>query len=307
MEALQRHLDHHPLVADTVSIVDYLKQMHRAMHGDDDAHYRLPDDPELIAQYFLLYASLGDPSEFDHLIDYDYRLANVRVTMKSDYYAQLRQVIDYARSYLGETFAGDDLQGQPTGRAYLNYVWMGQLAQAQTFSVLLALTLVLAMASLSFRSPAVGLATLLPVAITVLGIYAYMGFTGLWLSVSTTMFAAIAIGLGIDFAIHTAERLRHSLAAEGCDPAGAITRLYPETGRALLFNFLALALGFGVLVLSKVTVLIEFGITVALAITLSFLTSLLLLPALAVVAPRLLGSPAAARPDTPQKGGKPTS
>ena len=307
MEALQRHLERHPLVADTVSIVDYLKQMHRAMHSDDDAHYRLPDDPELIAQYFLLYASLGDPNEFDHLIDYDYRLANVRVTMKSDHYADLRQVIDYARSYLGETFAGNDLQGQPTGRAYLNYVWMGQLAQAQTFSVLLALILVLAMASLSFRSPAAGLATLLPVAVTVLGIYAYMGFTGLWLSVSTTMFAAIAIGLGIDFSIHTAECLRHSLATEGGDPAGAIARLYPETGRALLFNFLALALGFGVLVVSKVTVLNEFGITVALAITLSFLTSLLLLPALAVAAPRLLGNPTAAQPDVPQKGGKPTS
>ncbi len=290
IEALQTQLNRHPLIADTVSIIDYLKQMHRAMHGDNDDFYRLPENPELIAQYFLLYASLGDPREFDHLIDYDYRLANVRVTMKSDYYADLRQVIDFTRNRLEQTFDDTDLQGQPTGRAYLNYVWMRQLAQAQSFSVLLALALVLAMASLSFRSLRAGLVTLSPVAITVLGIYAYMGFGGLWLSVSTTMFAAIAIGLGIDFAIHTTERLHHALTREGHDSATAIARLYPETGRALLFNFLALALGFGVLAFSKVQVLNEFGITVALAITLSFLASLLLIPALTTAFPRLLSN-----------------
>ena len=58
----------------------------------------------------------------------------------------------------------------------------------------------------------------------------------------------------------------------------------------MLFNFLALALGFGVLAFSKVQVLNEFGITVALAITLSFLASLLLIPALTTAFPRLLSN-----------------
>lgn len=289
IEALQRHLADHPLVADTVSIVDYLKQMHRAMHADDPAYYRLPEDPELIAQYFLLYSGMSDPRDFDHLVDYDYRLANVRVTMKSDYYADLRQVIDDLQGYLRAEFDTAEIHAQPTGRAFINYTWMGQLAQAQTSSLLWALALVLAMSILSFRSVGAGLATLAPIAITVLGIYAYMGFGGLWLSASTAMFAAIAIGLGVDFAIHTMERLRQPRDRPATDLRVMVAELYPGTGRALLFNFLTLAAGFGVLALSQVKVLIEFGITVALAIALSFGSSLLLLPALAKYFPTLRG------------------
>lgn len=285
IEALQAHLARNPLMADSVSIVDYLKQMHRAMNGDDPAAHRLPDDPELIAQYFLLYASTGDPRDFDHLIDYDYRLANLRITMKSDYFVDLRQVIDYINDYLATDFNTDTISAHPTGRSYINYVWMKQLGPSQTNSTLLTLVLVLVMSAISFRSLAAGTLTLLPVAVTVLGIYAYMGFAGLWLSVSTSMFAAIAIGLGIDFAIHTTDRLRSLLAIHSGDIDTAVALLYPGTGRALLFNFLALALGFGVLAISKVKILQEFGITVALAISLSFFASVLLLPALAKLLP----------------------
>lgn len=60
----------------------------------------------------------------------------------------------------------------------------------------------------------------------------------------------------------------------------AIVELYPSTGRALLFNFAVLALGFGVLISSKVVVLHEFGMLVAVAIATSFITSMTLLPAL---------------------------
>jgi uncharacterized protein len=289
IEALQRHLAGHPLVADTVSIVDYLKQMHRAMHGDDPAYHRLPGDAELIAQYFLLYSGMSDPRDFDHLVDYDYRLANVRITLKSDHYAQLRQVIDDLQGYLRTEFNTADISARPAGRAFLNSVWMGQLAAAQTNSILLSLALVLAMSIISFRSVGAGLATLAPIAITVLGIHAYMGFGGLWLSASTVMFAAIAIGLGVDFAIHTMERLRRPHGGLPLDVRAIVAELYPGTGRALLFNFLTLAGGFGVLAISKVRVLNEFGLTVALAIALSFCSSLLLLPALARYFPTLCG------------------
>ena len=60
----------------------------------------------------------------------------------------------------------------------------------------------------------------------------------------------------------------------------AIIALFPSTGRALLFNFIALALGFGVLATSKVVVLQEFGILVAVAMATSFLSSMTVLPAI---------------------------
>ncbi|HFD11919.1 MAG TPA: Patched family protein, partial [Crenotrichaceae bacterium] len=114
--------------------------------------------------------------------------------------------------------------------------------------------------------------------------------SGIWLSVSTSMFAAISIGLGVDFSIHTLERLQVLLKERQGSVNQALLKLYPSTGRALLFNFLALALGFGVLSTSKVVVLQEFGLLVAVAIMTSFLTSLTLLPVLAkLLQPKFLG------------------
>ena len=56
--------------------------------------------------------------------------------------------------------------------------------------------------------------------------------------------------------------------------------LFPSTGRALFFNFAALALGFLVLATSEVPPLIKFGLLVAVAVTTSFTASMTILPAI---------------------------
>ena len=51
--------------------------MNQALHENDTTYYTIPENKELVAQYFLLYSASGDPTDFDNYIDYDYRLANV--------------------------------------------------------------------------------------------------------------------------------------------------------------------------------------------------------------------------------------
>ena len=60
----------------------------------------------------------------------------------------------------------------------------------------------------------------------------------------------------------------------------AFDHLYPSTGRALFFSFLAMALGFGVLLTSYVPPLNRFGALVAIAVTISFVVSMTVLPAM---------------------------
>ena len=102
------------------------------------------------------------------------------------------------------------------------------------------------------------------------------------------MFAAVAIGLGVDFAIHTIDRLR-SLYRQTHNMEKTMKQFYPTTGRALFFNLLAIALGFGVLISSKVVSLNSFGTIVAISVTTSFIISVTLLPALVLlVKPRFV-------------------
>lgn len=144
----------------------------------------------------------------------------------------------------------------------------------------MTLVLVLFISAWLFRSLVAGVLALLPVVSSILLVYASMVLLDIRLGIGTSMFASVAIGLGVDFAIHTIDRLRVAFQRMPENPRQAILSLYPHTGWALLFNFLAIACGFGVLISSQVVPLMNFGMIVALAVSTSFITSMTLIPAL---------------------------
>ena len=280
IEALQNFVETLPHVKGSTSIVDYLKQMNRSVNEGYHEFYRLPDDVELVAQYFLLYSASSDPSDFEQVVDYDYRLANVRVHLDTGRFNRERDVVLAVDKYINDEFNAQGITASLSGRVNVDYHWINRLGESHLGSVLISLVLVMIMASITLRSVIAGVITLVPVALSVLVVYAVMGFSNIWLAVGTSMFAAIAIGLGVDFSIHTVERLKVLIKEKHRTIDQAIAELYPSTGRALFFNFAALALGFGVLVTSEVVPLIRFGSLVAVAVASAFIASMFVVPAL---------------------------
>ncbi len=283
IEALQRHLETLPHVQGSTSIVDFLKQMNRSLNEDRPDAYGLPNEADLVAQYFLLYSASGDPTDFDEYIDYDYRLANVRFRLDSGLFSDQKIVMAAAQKYLDEQFNTSDLTATLSGSVSLTTRQLGQVGENHFRGMFLALLAVMLMAAVAFRSFLAGIYTVLPVMFSLLLIYAVMGFGEIWLGIGTSMFAAISIGVGVDFAVHIIDRLR-LLVRDGRQPLkDALQALYPSTGRALLFNFAALALGFSTLLTSSVPPLARFGGLVVVSVAASFLASLTFLPALMYV------------------------
>ena len=283
IEALQEFLEKQPHVNGSTSIVDYLKQMNRVMNDGRPEAYRLPDNENLVAQYFLLYSASGDPTDFEKMVDYDYRQANVRATLDSGLFQDVREAVESAERYVEAAFDSPGITASITGRVHVDYHWMHSLSRNHFRGVILALVAVWGMASISFRSAVAGALTVLPVALSVLLIYAVMGFAGISLGIGTSMFAAIAIGLGVDFAVHTLDRIIVLVREENCELEDSLSAMFPSTGRALLFNFSAVLLGFGVVSLSDVPALIRFGSLVGVAVLVSFIASQTVLPALVKV------------------------
>ena len=305
IEALQAHVETLPNVEGSTSIVDYLKQMNRAVYEDKPEAYVLPDDPDLVAQYFLLYSASADPTDFEEEIDYDYRMANVRATMSTGLFTSLRPVITEMERYVAEEFnVPGEISGSLAGRANVDYHWIKDLARSHFTGVGLALVAVWLMASLSFRSFVAGMLATVPVCLALLSIYAIMGAMNIWLGVGTTMFAAIGIGVSVDFSIHTIDRLIALVRDQRRDLDEAFKMLYPSTGRALLFSGAAMILGFAVLLISDVPPLNRFGALVGWAVSISFLASMTVLPALVnVLRPAFLQIPetaGAAGPGAPE-------
>jgi predicted RND superfamily exporter protein len=279
IEDLQRYAETLPNIQGSTSIVDYLKQMNRTLNEGQASEYRLPQDSALVAQYFLLYSATGEPTDFEEEVDYDYQQANVRMTLNKGGFQDIKDTVLGLNQYLSTEFNDESVKGTLTGRVNLNYHWIKDLGASHFFGVAIALFLVWLVSSILFKSALAGFFALIPVATSILLVYSAMVVLSIPLGIGTSMFAAVAIGLGVDFAIHTIDRLR-SLYKEEQNMLTSIQRFYPSTGRALFFNLLTIALGFGVLISSKVVPLNNFGSIVAISVTTSFLVSMTLLPAM---------------------------
>ncbi|MFT6958394.1 MAG: putative RND superfamily exporter protein [Halieaceae bacterium] len=294
MEALQRYAESLPFVQGSTSIVDYLKQMNRSLDGGAAENYRLPSSAELAAQYFLIYSASSDPTDFEEEVDYDYQTANIRLNLNSGRYQDTHGVVEALQTYIDASFNDAEIHATLSGRVNVNYHWIKDLGQSHFLGLGVALVLVWAVASLLFGSLQAGTLALIPVAGAILLVYSAMVSLGISLGIGTSMFASVAIGLGVDFAIHTLDRLRGLYRELDGDMDRVFDQFYATTGRALLFNFLAIAFGFGVLIFSKVVPLMNFGSIVVVAVTTSFIASLTLLPAVVkVFTPRFIVEPEA--------------
>lgn len=103
------------------------------------------------------------------------------------------------------------------------------------------------------------------------------------------MFAAIAIGVAVDFAVHLIDRMIYAVKEQQKTLNQALEELFPSTGRALLFNVAAVSLGFGSNMISSIPPFITFGALITTCVATSFLGSVTLLPALiSVFKPKFL-------------------
>lgn len=283
MEALQEYAESLDHVNGSASVVDYLKQMNKSFNESNSDYYTLPENRDIVAQYFLTYSVSNDPTDFDNVVDYDYRLANIRLNLDTSEYVITRPIIEALQNYIDSTFTDPSVTANLSGRVNVSYHWVKDLGKSHFLSVTISLFCVLLISSLLFRSLSAGILTVIPVMSSILVVYATMVLLKIDLGIGTSMFAAVAIGLGVDFAIHTVERLKEVLKDDHQGVDAILTKLYPSTGRALLFNYLAIAFGFGVLMSSQVVSLNNFGTIVVLSVTMSFITAMTLIPALVLL------------------------
>ncbi len=280
IEALQNYALSLNNVKGATSIVDYLKQMNRSLNGGKQSDYQLPKSKELTAQYFLIYSASSDPTDFEEEIDYDYRMANLRLNLNKGSYIDTKETIKKLKSYTELNYNNEQISATLSGRVTVNYHWIKDLGESHFVGLTISMFLVWAVSALLFGSLTAGLYAILPVASSILLVYTAMVVLNIDLGIGTSMFASVAIGLGVDFAIHTIDRLRGLYRENQGDWDQTLSQLYPSTGRALFFNYLAIACGFGVLISSQVVPLTNFGMIVVVSVTTSFLASMSLLPAL---------------------------
>ncbi len=190
------------------------------------------------------------------------------------------RILDGLREHLAENeevFA--DLEVEITGVFQVYAEMLTQLLEGQKQSIVMVPLAVALMLLLLFRSPLLAVIVLIPQALPAAVLLGIMGWAGIPLDLVTVMIASIAIGVGIDAAIQYTMRFREELALTG-DIRAAISRAHATVGRAIWNATSIIVAGFTILLLSNFFPTFWFGLFTALAMLLSQLATLTLLPSL---------------------------
>ena len=284
LDALQRHAESQEEVGESISLAEFVKRMHLVMNDGEPEYNAVPDSRDLIAQYLLLYSMSGDPGDFDEVVDYDYRKSSVMINLKRDNAHSIRQFIAKMEPFLEENFGKNGFEATATGNAAVTVVVVDLVLSGLLTSLLTAFLIIFLITTGMFRSPTIGLLTLIPVVVATLANFGILSAFGIRLGIATAMNSCIGIGIGIDYTIHFMARYR-SMLEKRPDPRWAIGRTMASSGRAIFFNAIVVTAGFLVLLFSVTPPNRYLGLLVALNMVTSFIGAMTILPAVLTFIP----------------------
>lgn len=277
MNRLQERIEGMPYVGDSLSVVDYLKSMNKNVNGGRAEFEILPTAADQIAEYLFLFSVSGRPEQLDEVVDFDYRRANITFSIKTDHTKPLETIINEVRTIAAKELTPLKVDVNLAGSANNSYIWADMLIQSQLVSIIFSKIGIFLIAALLFRSLLMGFIVVIPVTLTTLFIGGVAGFAGLPIDVSTTLAAGVAIGVGVDYAIHYLVYYRRELANSGNHRLATLDTLR-GVGKTIVFNATVVTLGFAVLFFSMFPPHVKLGYFVAAYMVVSCLVALWVLP-----------------------------
>lgn len=198
-----------------------------------------------------------------------------------------------ARSGLDD--AADALEASPagatltvvsvSGEAITNQDGLAAFTEAMLLALPVALLLCALLAMLFMRSIKYGLAAVVPILLVVGWVYGFMYLADYKINVVTATIAAIAVGVGIDYATHFTMRFREEFEFEP-SRFPALRRAGEGTGGALAVSALSSIIGFSFMALAPMPIFTTFGVLMAVMIFFSLFVALLVLPSVLLVVTR---------------------
>ncbi len=139
---------------------------------------------------------------------------------------------------------------------------------------------VIALCVITFRSLRATLCIIVPLAIVSFLAYVLMIYLGIGLKTSTLPVVALGVGIGVDYGIYLFARLETALKT-GAYFEDAMIIAYKDTGAAIVFTGLTLAIGVSLWIFSDLKFQADMGILLTFMFIVNMLGAIVLLPAMA--------------------------
>ncbi len=274
IEKVQNYINTLDGIDKTTSFVDFIKQMNKAFHNEDQSYYKLPDSRKLISQYLLLY----DSDEIEDVINDTYD--HTRIAVRSSKHGSKKQeiIIDKIKDFIASV-PHRGMEIRVTGRALQQVNTIGALVKGQVYSLTLAAIMITIIMFIALRSFAIGVLSIIPNIFPIALNFGIMGAAGIPLNTATALIATVALGIAVDDTIHFLSTYRNKRKNEPQNEK-AVNKVILTKGRAIISSSLILCIGFGVLTLSRFIPTLYFGFLSTLIMITALIGDIIFLPAI---------------------------
>ena len=164
-----------------------------------------------------------------------------------------------------------------SGEALIIDSMIDLLIKTQTYSLMITFGLIAISLMVLFKNFALGLISTIPIVIGAVFIAGIMAATGTTINLVTVIVVTACIGIGIDYAIHfTSSFLRFK--RNGAEPTEALLEALQDKSTVIVFNTLAVGVGFLTLFFSNFPPVRTLGIFIFLSMIVGSAFTLLFLP-----------------------------
>jgi hypothetical protein len=284
---LQEHLQKSGLVGKSNSVVDVVKKVYQELIDGRPENYVIPKTSAAVAQCLMQFQSSHNPDDLWHLTTYDYSKANIWFQLRSGDNKDMERVVEEVNKFFAENKPPVPLEHRWAGLTYINTVWQDKMVYGMLQSFMGSFLIVFIMMAILFRSPLWGLVCMLPLTITIVGIYGVIGLAGKDYDMPVAVLSALTLGMAVDFAIHFLERARVSYAQAGSWQAIS-GPMFAEPARAISRNVIVIAVGFLPLMVAPLVPYKTVGVFMCAIMALSGAVTLMVLPSIMKLAEKAL-------------------
>ena len=273
-----------PEVTHVQAFSDIMKRLNKNMHGDDPAFYRLPEDPDLAAQYLLLYElSLPFGSDLNDRIDVAKSATRLVVVTKNAWSRDIRELDKRAQVWLranAPAFA-HEASGLSVVFAHLSLRNINSMLRG----TILAMALISFILIWIFKSVRIGLLSLLPNFIPAIMSFGLWGYLVGHVGIASSVVIAVVFGIVVDDTVHFLSKYLKAR-REGLSAPEAVRSAFHMVGHALWTTTAVLSVGFLVFATSGFEVSWALGLLVTTTIIFALVADFLLLPTLLIAIDR---------------------
>ena len=267
-----------PEVKHVATIADVIKMMNRVLHNNDDDFYNVPENSNLIAQYFLLYEiSLADTQVLDHLINVSRDSSRVIVTVTSMSSQPMLELEEKIIHWLNHNTTQLSVH-HATGILMLLTQVVDEVILSGFESALVALFFISLIMIIVLRPLVLGSISLLPNVLPFIVAFGIWGFVSGDILAASTVVIAITLGIVVDDTIHYIYKVKYCIDERGLNARQAVITALQEVGPAILLTTVCLAMGFFVSSFSHFMPSVFFGSLATLILFVAFVLDVSILP-----------------------------